>query len=276
MRMLADEIIAKLDILPVETLRIHEQTVNENLRSLRETMLNLGRLVDPIIVDRKHRVVLDGNHRRQILEDLKMENAVCQMVDYDDPSIRIGGWYPASRTLDLMAQGPGERVDFDAGQAAVDRLEAGFMLVALKDGKRDCRLYPAQERKLRPVLAQQEAFVKKALAGGKAGAGGAHMMRDVEFAEDSRLDYFLDEGYQVMVRRNFTKDEIVAEALAGRPLPPKSTRHMIPGRIVRLNFHLGYLNEPIDVSKAQLDDMVRKRVMYGSARYYTEPVVVLY
>ena len=275
--MLAEEILDRLSILPIDSLKIHEQTLPANERNLRESMLNLGRIVDPIIVDEKHRVVLDGNHRRAVLASLKTENAICQVVDYNDPEIEIGGWYLATKTLPLSRMGKGESVDFNAGQSALENMDAAFMLVSRKENKDTCTLFPSSAPKLRTVIDDQRRMVDS-LRGKKDGEPeeGNGPLADLHFVEDSRLEYFLEHGYSVLVRRNFTKQEVITEASAGRPLPPKSTRHMIPNRIIRLNFHLGYLNESPETAWAVLSEQVRKRVRYGSARYYTEPVIVLY
>ena len=48
------EILNMLDIIPTEKLLQHEQVIEKNLLALRESMLNMGRLVDPIIVEKKH------------------------------------------------------------------------------------------------------------------------------------------------------------------------------------------------------------------------------
>ncbi|VVB57378.1 Uncharacterised protein [uncultured archaeon] len=274
--MLADEILERLQILPIDSLKIHEQTLEANERNLRENMLNLGRLVDPIIVDQEHHVVLDGNHRRAVLSSLKTEHSVCQVVDYHSSEITIGGWYLATKTLPLERMGKGEKVDFKTGSEALENLEAAFMLVQRK-GKADaCTLFKSSDRKLVTVIEDQRRLVGS-LQGGNGHAFESNGNNgDLHFVEDNRLDSFLDNGYSVLVRRNFKKSEVIAEARAGRPLPPKSTRHMIPNRIIRLNFHLGYLNETPETAWKFLADAVRKRVRYGSARYYTEPVIVLY
>lgn len=291
--MLAEEILSSLQILPLDTLRIHEQTIPENERNLRENMLNLGRLVDPIIVDGKNHVVLDGNHRRAVLASLKTEYAVCQVVDYDSPSIRVGGWYLATKSLPFERMGRAEATDRAAGQAALDRMDAAFLIARRKNGLDSFSLLSSSDRQLKTVLEDQRRFlgmlkgsgspVGSGSGAGKSGnshesgnGGDNGNNHDLHFIEDSRLDYFLERGYSVLMRRVFTKEEIIREAVADRPLPPKSTRHMIPNRIIRLNFHLGYLNEPPDAAWNYLTEQVKKRVRYGSARYYTESVIVLY
>lgn len=274
--MLAEEILEKLQILPIDDLKIHEQILEANLRNLRENMLNLGRLVDPIIVDKDHHVVLDGNHRRAVLESLKTEYAVCQVVDYNSPSISVGGWYLATKTLPISRLGKGEPVDFNEGLNALDRFDAAFMLIKREGEKKVCTLFPSSERKLSVVIEDQRRMVEVLKGGKNGGLEESNGSQDLQFVEDSRLDYFLEQGYCVLARRIFKKSEVISEAVAGRPLPPKSTRHMIPNRIIRLNFHLGFLNETPEAAWKYLADQLRKRVRYGSARYYTEPVIVLY
>jgi len=271
--MLADEILTKLEIQPLDELKIHEQVMEPNLHSLRETMLNLGKLVDPLIVDKKHKIVLDGNHRRMVLEILKADNAVCQMVDYDDPQIQVGGWHIATKAK--VPQEGGKAIDEKEGFEALQKMEG--CLMHIKKGKKgkECSLICSQSGELQGIMDEQKQFLAKKLnlnSFEKNNNGNGA----IQFIEDSRVDYFLENGYEVFARRIFTKKEIVGEAAAGRPLPPKSTRHMIPNRIIRLNFRLGYLNDSPESASMHLRDMVIKRVKYGSARYYTEPVIVLY
>ena len=88
------DIIDKLEILPVKDLKTHEEIIPNNLLKLKEAMLNIGQLVDPILIDKKTRVVLDGNHRVKVLELIKVPYAVCQLVDYNSKEITLGNWFP--------------------------------------------------------------------------------------------------------------------------------------------------------------------------------------
>ncbi|HLC69049.1 MAG TPA: ParB N-terminal domain-containing protein, partial [Candidatus Bilamarchaeaceae archaeon] len=81
MKMLLDEMLQSLDIVEVSTLFPHEQTIASNVKRLKEAMLNIGQLVDPIVVDKKSRVVLDGNHRLKVLQVIECPLSACQFVD---------------------------------------------------------------------------------------------------------------------------------------------------------------------------------------------------
>ena len=264
--MLPEEIISKLQIIPVEKLRTHEETLQFNLQKLRETMLNMGRLVDPIIIDSKHYVVVDGNHRKKVLENIKCPNAACQVIDYESPSVGVGSWFLVSRTLqpgEINGFSP-EAVDFEAGMSAIKKMEATFLYAKKQNGKKECYLYDSNEQSVQGVISQQRKFLK-ALEG-----------RDIQYVPDDKCEEYLDGGYTVLYRRIYTKQEIISEAVAGRQMPPKSTRHMIPDRIIRLNLHLGWLSETPEVAKQMMDNSLRKRLTEGSIRRYTEPVIVLY
>ncbi len=264
--MLAEEIVGKLQIVPTEALKPHEEIINYNFQKLREAMLNMGRLVDPIIIDGKNYVVIDGNHRRKVLETIKCPNAACQVVDYENPSIKVGSWFPVSKTVkpDEIPGFKPEKVDFEAGLAALQSLDGTFLHVVGEGKNKVCHLYDSTEQKLSGVISQQGKFIS-ALEG-----------KEVQYVADDKINEYLSQGYGAFYRRIYTKQEIVAQALAGRVMPPKSTRHMIPDRIIRLNLHLGWLAESPEVAKEMMDNMLRRRLNEGSIRRYTETVIVLY
>lgn len=149
------------------------------------------------------------------------------------------------------------------------------MAISKKGKCEECKLIPSSSQNLHAIAKEQEQFLSCSMGGGFSLENNGNGSQII-FIEDNRMGYFLENGYTVLARRIFSKEEVIKEAVAGRPLPPKSTRHMIPNRIIRLNFRLGYLNEPIETSSLLLQEMIKKRVKHGSARYYTEPVIVLY
>jgi len=264
--MLPEEIITKLQILPVEKLKSHEEIIPANLQKLREAMLNMGRLVDPLIVENRHYVVIDGNHRKKVLDDIACPNAACQLIDYQSPEVKVGGWLPVSKTIRPQdVQGiKSEPVDFEAGLGAIRRMEATFLYAKKTDGKKECYLFDSNQRSVQGIISQQRKFITS-LEG-----------RDLQYVADDKHEEYLNAGYSVFYRRTYTKEEIIAEAIAGRQMPPKSTRHVIPDRIIRLNLHLGWLSESPEIAKQMMDEALRKRLNEGSIRRYTEPVIVLY
>ncbi|MFA6530502.1 MAG: hypothetical protein WCT31_02135 [Candidatus Micrarchaeia archaeon] len=258
--------IKNLEIIEVKDLLQHEQTIDANVLRLKEAMLNIGQLVDPLIVDKKSKAVLDGNHRLKVLELVKVPLAVCQMVDYDDPKIQMGGWFPVSerlRAADFQKAGiRAEKVDFEVGKQAIDKRGAAFMLVNQKF--KECSLLEGGSYNLVEMIDAQKRVLEKI------------NKSELLYIADDNIEPNLEKGETVLYRKNFTKKEVVAEALAKRPLPPKSTRHMIPDRIIRLNMRLGWLHQSKEEAKRYVDNIIHDRVYNGNVRRYTEPVIVIY
>ncbi|MBD3397945.1 hypothetical protein GF412_02190 [Candidatus Micrarchaeota archaeon] len=267
--MLLKDIMSKLSIVEVSSLYPHEQTIEVNLKRLQEAMFNLGQLVDPLVTDRKTGVVLDGNHRLAVLKNIEIPNAVVQPVDYSDDSIGLGTWLPVSQNH--LSEGDFERigektepVDFEAGKKAVDSLQAIFMMVRDSNGKKQCTLVSPDSYDLVSMTEKQKSLISS--------------LSNIpfEYYSDDRMDIQLNKGRTVLFRRSYKKDEVVKEALAGRPFPPKSTRHTIPDRIIRLNMRLGWLLEDKDAAYSLLEEMLKHRVYAGNVRRYPEPVIVIY
>ncbi|MBM3228796.1 hypothetical protein FJZ26_00010 [Candidatus Parvarchaeota archaeon] len=265
--MLVDDILDNLDILGLDVLLGHEQTIPKNEVRLREAMLNIGRLVDPLIVDKENHVVLDGNHRLSVLRSLHCINAACQVVDYKSTAIGVGSWFP---TLNSFPEKLGalkcDLVDLDAGLLALENKEAFFMAVVEINGKKKCCLYESSDNSLATIVHEQQDLLKK-----------IDKEPEITYIEDTKAADALNSGKTVLYRKIFSKAEIVGRAKEKLPLPPKSTRHTIPDRIIRLNVPLGWLTEvDLEEAKQNLTLMIKKRAVDHAIRRYTEPVLVIY
>jgi hypothetical protein len=262
---LAEEMLKNLEVWEVKNLLSHEQVISHNLKRLKEAMLNIGHLVDPLIVDKKTGVVLDGNHRLKVLEIIECPHATVQALDYASDEIGLGTWYPTvSLTSDEIFHLDSlkhEKVDYEAGKAAVDSLKAPFMLMG-KD--KEYHLINPGSYKLMEMVEEQN-YVFSLLEKGS-----------VDYIPDEEVDKSLSMKKSVFYRRAYKKEEVVKAAQAHTPFPPKSTRHKIPGRIIRLNMKLGWLHRSRDEASTELTRMLTSRVYGGNVRKYYEPVIVIY
>lgn len=269
MKIVLDELTKSLDIREVSSLFPHEQTLAPNLKRLKEAMLNIGQLVDPIIVDRETRVVLDGNHRLKVLQVIECPLAACQLVDYQKPEIEVGTWFPVTQKpmAEILKNEKikAERVDCEHGKTALKTLDAPFMAVQ-NTHSNACNAFflDPGKYKIREMIEEQH-YLLSCMEG-----------VEWEYIPDNMADEYLAQGYTVLFRRPFTKQEIVRAAKEHNPFPPKSTRHVIPNRIIRLNMRLGWLHENRENAKHYLEEMLHKRVYEGNVRRYNEPVIVIY
>lgn len=79
-------------LLPVETLRPHEETEPDRAAELVETLRSDGYIEEPIVVDSRHRVILDGHHRYEALRRLGCQRIPAYLVDYGSPAVRVTLW----------------------------------------------------------------------------------------------------------------------------------------------------------------------------------------
>lgn len=262
---MVDELLKSLQVREVKSLLSHEQVISSNLKHLKEAMLNMGHLVDPLIVDDKTGLVLDGNHRLKVLEIIECQHAACQIVDYMSEEITVGTWYPsimlsAEEVLKLDSI-KHEKVDYAAGKDAVDNLRAPFMAVSKNN---ECYLINPGSYKLMEMVEEQNYIFSLIDKGA------------VDYIPMEELQKHVGAQKTVLYRRAYSKDEIIKAGQAHMPFPPKSTRHLIPGRIIRLNMKLGWLNRSKDEASSELHRMLTSRIFGGSVRKYYEPVIVIY
>ncbi len=268
MDLFAEDILKQLKIVEISKLHCHEEIIPSNLIRLKEAMLNIGQLVDPLIVDFKSKVVLDGNHRIKVLEIIKCPRAVCQMVDYSSPTITLGTWFPVSENLDLdRLKSFGfkcEPTEFDAGLNDINNKKASFMFVKRINRVKKSFLVNPSNYSLDDMIEEQRAIMNQL------------NVNNFRYLADNEADGLVENGYGVLYRKIYTKQEITKRAHSKKPFPPKSTRHIIPNRIIRLNMRLGWLHEGQKNAIEYLERMLRERVYNGNVRRYFESVIVIY
>jgi hypothetical protein len=264
MSSLVDEMLECLEIRTVKSLLPHEQTITHNIKRLKEAMLNIGQVVDPIIVDDKTGLVIDGNHRQKVLEIIECPLAAVQKVDYMREDITVDTWYPSVAlkpedifNLDSIKH---ETVDYEAGKEAVANLKSPFMLM---HGGNYHLLNPGSY-KIKEMVEEQN-YVLSLLE-----------KKAVCYISPQEVEAHLESSNSVLFRRSYTKPEIIKAAQDHSPFPPKSTRHLVPGRIIRLNMRIGWLHRPADEAKIEMERMLSHRAYSGNVRKYYEPVTVIY
>ncbi len=80
---------AKVKLLAVKTLLAHEQTDPVHLANLMGRIVADGLLKNPVVVDKKTRVILDGHHRVTVVKKLKLKFMPVMLVDYFNPQNRV-------------------------------------------------------------------------------------------------------------------------------------------------------------------------------------------
>jgi hypothetical protein len=261
-----------LRVWPAGRLRLHEEADAARVRRLVEALRRDGVLRNPPVVaplaGGDDAVVLDGANRVTALRELGLPHAVVQVVRYDDPAVRLGAWRHyavedsagALRAAAVAAGlGPAAAVDDEAEAEA--RLAAGG-LAAVVDARGGVVLGgPAGPVEQGEALRRLTALYRDGRAVHRVDTGTLDELRP-----------YYGSGALVLFRR-FAKADILRIAAAGGRLPAGVTRHVIPGRALRLNTPLAWLADGIEPSakQAALDAQLQQRWQAHGVRYYAEP-----
>ena len=82
----------RIELIPIESLRPHEQIVDDHVEELLEDIRRRGILIKPILVDEKTLTILDGHHRVEALRRLGAKYVPAVLVDYDDECVSVDTW----------------------------------------------------------------------------------------------------------------------------------------------------------------------------------------
>lgn len=279
----------KVTVEEVSRLYIHEEIIPRILDWLVEKIKKDGVFKDPIIVDEKTRVVLDGMHRVAAVKELGFKYIPVCLVDYDSPSIKLYAW---SRVLKL---GESTKKSFrdleDASRIVVDSLSnLGYRLVRVPSV--EAGLAMLDRREIALLLVTTTSVI-----------GARHVSRDIKQLYDAikRAELALEnKGFEVayyperdsidLVARGeaiaalvppvIRKEEVRAVALRGEVFVHKATRHVIPARPMNIRIPLDWLKGSVPLEDAQhmlvnyLSGMSIKRLPPGTIldRRYEEEI----
>jgi hypothetical protein len=262
-----------LRIVPLDRCVLHEETDKERVTRLVTRIDVEGWLRNPPILGRHAGldplIVLDGATRVTALQVLDAPHVLAQVVDYDDDEIELHTWSHvlSGITLDALASALADetlireqRCDPQAAEEALHRRET---LAYLADQSGHCVALGAGEDMVAQAAALRRLFA--------AYAGRAQIVRVSPAEWRARLSAGAAEV--AVVFPVHTKEDLVSLAQADAVLPAGITRHIIPGRALRVNAPLALLRDarPMAEKQAWLDAWLQERRAERGVRYYAEP-----
>jgi hypothetical protein len=189
-------------------LKEHEEILPYHFFRLRSRLVRDGYQKNPIIIDNKHNIVLDGHHRLNILKSLGCSKIAAYSVDYlDNEKVQIETRYPIIIHSVIDPLRLFKKYCFD-----IDEEKNNYSKLIYKD------------RVFKINLTREKTM----------GLIRAH-------ASKTRIAYFnSEESAKNMVKKRraiaallfgpISKEEVINYALSGKKFPPKTTRHIIPNR----------------------------------------------
>lgn len=267
-RLANGQALPDLQIVPASAVFLHEDCDAARVKRLTSRLQEDGFLRNPPIaagLAEGHYVVLDGANRTSALRALGASALPLQVVDYDDPAIRLEVWYhllpsPVDIPERLRDHGLPLRVGTrtDAAQWLVERAVACYLVtptvvVAIPT-------VPSM-RSLASTLAQVVDAYK----------GITRIYRVLTTDLEALSGHYGTVG-AIVVFPTFSKGEIREMAHAPTKLPAGVTRHVISGRALRVNVPLEVLTAPgpVDGKNQWLRERIHQQLLDDRIRYYPE------
>lgn len=250
----------------------HEETIPSHLGELVHDLQRRGVQLDPILVDTRTRVVLDGMHRLVALDRLGARRVVTCFVDYEDPALRLERWFRrlAEPSAPLRQQLERELQLRPAASAEAALLEA--------ETNRSCLALLGAEKSFVsdvPMRVVTDIYALLRNVDRLAGEYGAavHYEAEVMIHDPAKGGTDL-----VVATPRLSKDDIIQCGLRRWLLPPKSTRHLFPIRPVGVRVPLQLLKKTQNGAATILEHSVRhfRQLPSGTfyeGRLYAEPLV---
>jgi hypothetical protein len=260
-----------LELLKISEVRPHEEVKTRNLSEIMNSIKQVGLQLDPVIVDEKTSVALDGMHRIRAIQELQLKRIMVARVDYSDPRIGLERWlrairYPSvSKVEELKVALKLKRVE--SMQAAMKMVDSGESSVALITEKMGL------VSSIRAKGIERFSLIREF----------DRRVTEFETINNFEMQNKVESGYAVLYVPEPTKEEVVESGLTGRLFPPKSTKHIIPLRPVNVRCPIELLNgrmsdgEATSIFQELLSRMAKKMMPAGSlyaGRVYNEPLVL--
>lgn len=266
-----------LRILPLKLLVEHEYNDAQRTAPLAQRLEAEGVLKNPPIVapigDGDPRfVVLDGANRTTALTSLGYPHVLAQVVKYEEPPVTLTTWHHLVTEVNpdefIQALGAVEGIDlfpidYLHARAALARREC-LMYIMMGDNS----IYVARP-KVPGLFVREQNHLLNALVDTYKERGKLHraMTDSIEEAQHLYADLT-----GVVVFPQYDTFEVLALARDGELLPTGLTRHLIQGRILRVNYPLSELksSDALEVKNARLQEWLRQKMASKEVRFYGE------
>ncbi|MGH7596167.1 MAG: hypothetical protein ACREOI_07435 [bacterium] len=265
-----------LRIVPLEQIRFHEAPETERAARLVERLAEDRRLLNPPIVaplaPAAGFLLIDGANRISAMRLLGYNCVPVQIINYDDPALRLASWHHAVMRLpwrDWMAQ-------LHALGLAVETVAVAEAEGALATRKAGAALFSADEKAaIIPASGNLRADVH-AITRLIDTYKKSHPFERVDQTNLLELRSFYPDLAALVLFPPFQKSEVMQLVTDNLKLPTGLTRHSIPGRVLRVNIQLDVLRSDLSLEDKNewLEAFVRMRMQERHVRFYPESVFI--
>jgi hypothetical protein len=266
-------ILPDLQVLALDKLVLHEDADPRRVERLKQRLIEDNRLKNPPVVapilgtDRY--VVLDGANRVSALIQLGSPHVVAQVVRYEDPGVELDTWYHV--VAGISREEFSQALEQIAGMRLVaSTLDEARESLAIGDAAAYIGFADAvyQVRNGGPGRLSDIHLLNRLVAAYK---GHANIYRASNDVYEKQAPIHPDITALVVFPK-YRPADIMMLARNGDKVPGGITRHIIPGRALRINLPLSFImeNRPITEKQAWLQQWIRDRANANRIRFYSE------
>jgi hypothetical protein len=278
--------LPRLEIVPTACLVPHEEFDLKRSNPLAARLREEGVLKNPPIVapieGEDRYVVLDGTNRAVAMLALDCPHIVVQIVDYEDPDLVLDTWshlvtdMPIDDFLCSVEALDGLRIEVTShlhARAELARRQAAAYVMIPTAALPDETASETGSHSAHVIYVEGDTYQRASIL---VRLVNLYQMRGrihrVNTDHLERLLPLYEHITGLVVFPRYEPSEIVELARQGAYLPTGITRHVIPGRALRLNFPLDVLSDdrPLAEKNAWLQDWMRAKLANKEVRYYQE------
>ncbi len=268
------EVPLSLRVVPMDKVIPHEHVDPRRVARLKERLEQEGVLANPpIAIESEGQfVVLDGATRTTALKELGYPHAIVQVVK-DVKHINLRSWYHAVRQID-----PTVLVKLLDDLPEVSMVEADPQTVweAMFEGGGLCYLHTVENKVyfIQPAPRVNHLEAMNRLT--HTYITNAHVSRTLN-RDIAALQTEYPDLAGLIIFPEYTVEQVLQIARAGRVFPAGITRFLIANRVLRLNASLDILKAdmPLLEKNRWLANFVTEKQRSGHIRFYQEPVFLL-
>jgi L-serine kinase (ADP) len=275
-----------LEVVQVETLREHEETLPHVAEPLSLQLKDWALLQNPIIVERNN-IVLDGNHRTFVFKRLGFRYIPVCRIDYFSEHVGLRYWFRVLKgvsrleRLRLAAEDMGGRLEpIPDRPKLASRLEADPLIMGVEHGEELAVMSFPFERVCDGITAYKTLeYIQRRLV--REGASLEYV--PCQTLVGGMCGENLPENTLVLWTPHITKHMVIEAAGSGKVFVPKATRHLVGARPVNVNVPIRWFREnvsPEEINQrftAFLQEKELRRFGPGqviNGRYYGEEIFV--
>jgi hypothetical protein len=278
----------ELEVVPVESLFIHERILPSVANKLTIEFKTMGHLENPVIIDRNG-IVLDGNHRVYVFRKLDFKTIPVCRIDYFHKNMQLRYWFRLlSNIRDVTLI---KRVVEELGGWIQEVANRESLQSTLEENSYCCGIQQSDffasvhfsEDKVHDAVSAYDVLEKIQERLSEMGLEFEYI--PCQHAHKEEFCELLKDHEIIIWTPQITKEMVVEAAKQEKVFAPKSTRHLIPARPLNVNVPTHWLREKISLEEINkrfcrfLEAKEIKRLSPGQVidgRFYEEELFVFY